>query len=197
MTRLCVDLHGPNAVNFAQGFPDFEAPAELIEAAAGAMRDGFNQYATTWGAPQLRRAIAHKYGGPMDRDIDPDLEVTVSCGSTEAMIAAMLALVDPEDEVIVLSPFYENYGPDCILSGAVPRYVTLHGSDFHIEPDELNAAFNERTRATIINTPSNPTGKVFSLEELNLIAQLCVRHDVLAITDESYEHLVYVGQHIR
>ncbi|MEA2683222.1 MAG: L-glutamine---4-(methylsulfanyl)-2-oxobutanoate aminotransferase [Chloroflexota bacterium] len=197
MTRRCVELHGAGAVNFAQGFPDFDPPAELVEAAARAMRDGYNQYATTWGAPELREAIASCYGPLFGREIDPAREITVTCGSTEAMIAAMLGLLDPGDEVVVFSPFYENYGPDCILSGASPHYVTLHEPDFRIDPEELAAAFNPRTRAIVVNTPNNPTGKVYTRAELEMIADLCMRHDVIAITDEIYEHLVYEGEHIR
>jgi aminotransferase len=197
MTRRCVELHGAEAVNFAQGFPDFEAPAELIEAAAAALRAGHNQYARTWGAPALNSALAAKYGPLLGREIDPDREITVTCGSTEAMICAMLSLVDPGDEVIVFSPFYENYGPDCILSGAAPRFVTLHEPDWHIDLAELERAFNPRTRAIVVNTPNNPTGKVYSREEMELIARLCQRYDAIAITDEIYEHMVYEGEHLR
>jgi aspartate/methionine/tyrosine aminotransferase len=197
MTRLNLHLNGPErAVNFAQGFPDFSTDARILEAAEKALRDGFNQYATTWGAPQLRRAVARKQSAAWGREVDPETEVTVSCGATEAMIAAMLAAVDPGDEVIVFEPFYENYGPDCILSGAMPRYVTLRGDDWSFDPDELRRAFNSKTRAIVVNTPHNPTGKVYSEAELELIAQLCVEHDAIAITDEIYEHLVYRGRHI-
>jgi aspartate/methionine/tyrosine aminotransferase len=197
MTRLNLELNGPErAVNFAQGFPDFNTDARILDAAAKALRDGYNQYATTWGAPQLRKAVARKQSAAWGRDVDPDTEVTVSCGATEAMIAAMLAAVDPGDEVIVFEPFYENYGPDCIISGAVPRYVTLRSPGWSFDPDELRSAFNSRTRAIVVNTPHNPTGKVYSLAELQLIAQLCVEHDAIAITDEIYEHLVYRGRHI-
>jgi aspartate/methionine/tyrosine aminotransferase len=197
MTRLNLHLNGPErAVNFAQGFPDFSTDARILEAAEKALRDGFNQYATTWGAPQLRQAVARKQSVEWGRGVDPETEVTVSCGATEAMIAAMLAAVDPGDEVIVFEPFYENYGPDCILSGAVPRYVTLRGDDWSFDPDELRRAFNSKTRAIVVNTPHNPTGKVYSEAELELIAQLCVEHDAIAITDEIYEHLVYRGRHI-
>lgn len=197
MTRLNLELNGPErAVNFAQGFPDFSTDARILDAAAKALRDGYNQYATTWGAPQLRKAVARKQSAAWARDVDPDTEVTVSCGATEAMIAAMLAAVDPGDEVIVFEPFYENYGPDCIISGAVPRYVTLRAPGWSFDPDELRSAFNSRTRAIVVNTPHNPTGKVYSLAELQLIAQLCLEHDAIAITDEIYEHLVYRGRHI-
>jgi len=197
MTRLNLALHGPEkAVNFAQGFPDFNPDPRILDAAARALRDGYNQYATTWGAPQLRTAVARKQSAAWGRPVDPETEVTVSCGATEAMIAAMLAVVDPEDEVIVFEPFYENYGPDCILSGAVPRYVALRPPDWSIDFEELREAFNDKTRAIVVNTPHNPTGKVYSKTELELIAQLCLEHDAIAITDEIYEHLVYRGRHI-
>ncbi|TMF53361.1 MAG: aminotransferase class I/II-fold pyridoxal phosphate-dependent enzyme [Chloroflexi bacterium] len=197
MTRLNLALHGPEkAVNFAQGFPDFDPDARIIDAAAQALRAGYNQYATTWGAPQLRNAVARKHSAAWGRTVDPDREVTVSCGATEAMIAAMLAAVDPGDEVIIFEPFYENYGPDCVISGAVPRYVALRPPDWSFDPDELRAAFNDKTRAIVINTPQNPTGKVYSPSELDLIAGLCIEHDAIAITDEIYEHLVYRGRHI-
>ena len=197
MTRLNLALHGPErAVNFAQGFPDFDPDPRILDAAAKALRDGFNQYATTWGAPQLRQAIARKYSAAWARPVDPDAEVTVACGATEAMMAAMLAAVDPGDEVIVFEPFYENYGPDCVISGAVPRYVALQAPEWSFDPDALRAAFNDKTRAIVVNTPHNPTGKVYSKSELELIADLCVEHDVIAITDEIYEHLVYRGKHV-
>jgi aminotransferase len=197
MTRLNLELNGPDrAVNFAQGFPDFATDPRVVEAAAKALRDGFNQYATTWGAPQLRQAVARKQAIAWRRDVDPEKEVTVSCGATEAMIAAMLAVVDPGDEVVIFEPFYENYGPDCIISGAVPRYVTLRAPDWSFDPDKLRAAFNSKTRAIVVNTPHNPTGKVFSRPELELIAGLCIEHGAIAITDEIYEHLVYRGEHV-
>ena len=197
MTRLNLALHGPeNAVNFAQGFPDFDPDVRILDAAARALRAGYNQYATTWGAPQLRNAVARKQSAVWGRAVDPDREVTVSCGATEAMIAAMLAAVDPGDEVIIFEPFYENYGPDCVISGAVPRYVALRPPDWSFDPDELRAAFNNKTRAIVVNTPHNPTGKVYSPSELDLIAGLCIEHDAIAITDEIYEHLVYRGRHI-
>jgi aminotransferase len=197
MTRLNLQVNGPErAVNFAQGFPDFDPDPRILDAAAKALRDGFNQYATTWGAPQLRAAIGRKTSAAWGRPIDPETEITVSCGATEAMIAAMLAAVDPGDEVIVFEPFYENYGPDCIISGAIPRYVRLRAPDWTFDYEELRAAFNEKTRAIVVNTPHNPTGKVYSREEMELIAGLCVEHNVIAITDEIYEHLVYRGRHI-
>jgi aminotransferase len=197
MTRLNLALNGPErAINFAQGFPDFDPDSRILDAAARALREGYNQYATTWGAPQLRQAIARKQSAAWGREVDPEKEITVSCGATEAMIAAMLAAVDPGDEVIVFEPFYENYGPDCVISGAVPRYIALRPPQWSIDLDELRAAFNDRTRAIVINTPHNPTGKVYSQAELEVIAQLCIQHDAIAITDEIYEHLVYRGRHI-
>ncbi len=197
MTRLNLQLHGPDkAINFAQGFPDFNTDGRILEAAAKALRDGYNQYATTWGAPQLRQAVARRQSAAWGREVDADREVTVSCGATEAMIAAMLAAVDPGDEVVVFEPFYENYGPDCIISGAVPRYVTLRAPDWSFDADELRGAFNDKTRAIVVNTPHNPTGKVYSQAELELIAELCIEHDAIAITDEIYEHLVYSGRHL-
>ena len=197
MTRLNLQLHGPDkAINFAQGFPDFNTDGRILEAAAKALRDGYNQYATTWGAPQLRQAVARRQSAAWGREVDADREVTVSCGATEAMIAAMLAAVDPGDEVVVFEPFYENYGPDCIISGAVPRYVTLRAPDWSFDADELRGAFNDKTRAIVVNTPHNPTGKVYSQAELELIAELCIEHDAIAITDEIYEHLIYSGRHL-
>jgi aminotransferase len=197
MTRHNLALNGPEkAVNFAQGFPDFPPSPEIIEAAKHALDDGFNQYATTWGAPQLRQAIATKQSRWWGQTVDPETEVTVACGATEAMIAAMLATLNPGDEVVIFEPFYENYGPDCILSGAVPRYVTLRAPEWTFDERELRQAFGSRTRAIVVNTPHNPTGKVFSREELTLIAALCQEHGAIAITDEIYEHLVYRGEHI-
>ena len=190
MTRLA-QMH--KAINLAQGMPDFEAPAEIKEAACRAIMEGINQYAITWGAKVFRDAIAAKAKSRWGLEVDPEREITVTCGSTEAMIASLLAVINPGDEVIIFEPFYENYGPDTILSGATPRFVTLHAPDWHFDPQELESAFNNRTRAIIINTPNNPTGKVFSREELQFIAGLCQKWDVLAITDEIYEHIVYDG----
>ena len=190
MTRLA-QQHG--AVNLAQGFPDFPAPAAVKEAACAAVTADVNQYAVTWGTRALREAIASDLKRRHGLEVDPDTQVTVCCGSTETMMATMLAIVDPGDEVVVFEPFYENYGPDAILSGAVPRFVTLHEPDWHVDPQELAAAFNDRTRVIIINTPNNPTGKVFTREELALVADLCQRWDVIAITDEIYEHILYDG----
>jgi aspartate/methionine/tyrosine aminotransferase len=194
MTRLAMRHE---AVNLAQGFPDFACPAEIKEAACAAIQADVNQYAITWGARDFREAIAAKTARfyPEWR-VDPETDMTVTCGATEGMIAAMLAILDPGDEVVVFEPFYENYGPDAILSGAVPRYVTLHEPDWIFDPDELRAAFGPRTRGIVVNSPHNPTGKVFSRDELALIAELCVERDVIAFTDDIYEHIVYAVDHI-
>ncbi len=191
MTRLS---HEHGGVNLAQGFPDFPAPASVKEAACEAIRADINQYAVTWGAAPLREAVAREFTRRHGVPVDADTQVTVCCGSTEAMITTLLASVDPGDEVVVFEPFYENYGPDAILSGAVPRYVTLREPGWTFDPDELAAAFNNQTRAIIINSPNNPTGKVFTADELESIAALCQRWDVLAVTDEIYEHIIYDGQ---
>ena len=192
MTRLANE-HG--AINLAQGFPDFASPELLKEAAVRAIRDDINQYAITWGSPRLRQAVAAKYRHWYGMEIDPDAEVTVTCGATEAMAAATLALVDPGDEVVVFEPFYENYGPDAILCGAQPVFVPLATSG-SLDLDRLQEAFSDRTRAIIVNTPNNPTGRVFSRDELTAIAESCRRYDVLALTDEIYEHIYYDGEHI-
>ncbi|MGE0201570.1 MAG: pyridoxal phosphate-dependent aminotransferase [Candidatus Melainabacteria bacterium] len=186
-----------NAVNLAQGFPDFPCPMELKIAACEAIHDDVNQYAVTWGDPLFREAFAAKNTRYLGIAVDPDTQVTITCGATEAMIATLLATVNPGDEVIVFEPYYENYGPDAILGDATPRYVTLHPPAWTFDEKELAAAFNEKTRAIIINTPHNPTGKVFSREELTTIARLCQQWDVLAVTDEIYEHILYDGaQHV-
>jgi aminotransferase len=190
MTRLA-NRHG--AVNLSQGFPDFGAPEVLKAAAQSAIAADVNQYAITWGARSLREAICRKFERSHGVAYDPEREVTVTCGSTEAMIAAFLAVLDPGDEVVVFEPFYENYGPDAILSDSVPRFVRLRPPDWSFDRGELERAFGEKTRAIVITTPNNPTGKVFSREELTFIAELCQRHDVLALTDEIYEHILYDG----
>ena len=190
MTRLAI-AHG--AINLAQGFPDFACPQELKDAAKAAIDADVNQYAITWGAQNFREAIAAKFERTYGMAIDPNRQVCVTCGSTEAMIAGMLAVVDPGDEVIVTEPFYENYGPDAILSGATPRYVTLHEPDWTFDEGELTSLFNDRTRAIILNTPNNPTGKVFTRAELEVIAKLCQKWGVVAFTDEIYEHMTYEG----
>jgi aspartate/methionine/tyrosine aminotransferase len=193
MTRLA-NLH--NAVNLSQGFPDFAAPAELKEAAREAIAADVNQYAITWGARGLREAIARTFTARYGVPVDPEREVTVTCGSTEAMIAALMAILDPGDEVVIFEPFYENYGPDSILSGAVPKLVRLRPPAWTFDPDELRRAFGPRTRAIIVNSPNNPTGRVFRRDELQQIADLCLEHDVVAVTDEIYEHILYEGTHI-
>jgi aspartate/methionine/tyrosine aminotransferase len=191
MTRLA-NLHG--AINLGQGFPDFPAPEELKRAAAHAIAEDHNQYPITWGVPGFRQAIADTYERDYQLVVDPEVEVCVTCGSTEAMIATFLGLLDPGDEVVVFEPFYENYAPDSILAGVTTRTVTLRPPDWHFDPTELAAAFTERTRGIVVNSPHNPTGKVFTYEELGEIARLCQEHDVVAITDEIYEHITYDGR---
>lgn len=191
MTRLSL-RHG--AVNLAQGFPDFAAPGELKAAARQAIDEDVNQYAITWGAKPFRDAIAGYYKKFYSLDIDPERELTVCCGATEGMIASLLALLNPSDEVVVFEPFYENYWPDSQLSGAVCRYVRLRAPDWSFDAHELRAAFNERTRAVIVNTPNNPTGRVFSRNELQVLCDLCEEFDCLLITDEIYEHIVFDGE---
>lgn len=192
MTRLAMEH---DAVNLAQGFPDFPAPDFIKDAAIQAIRDDINQYAVTWGDPLLRKAIAAKYQRWYGMDVG-DQHVTVCCGSTEAMISTLIAVLNPGDETVIFEPFYENYGPDSILSGAVPRFVTLRpGADtWSFDRQELAAAFNPKTRAIILNSPNNPTGKVFTRPELEFIRDLCVEWDCLAITDEIYEHIIYDGR---
>ncbi len=190
MTRLALEH---DAVNLSQGFPDFPAPEILKKAASDAVLADVNQYAITWGAKNFRDALAEKTKRFVGIDIDPETEITVACGATEAMMDVLMAIIDPGDEVIVFEPFYENYGPDAIISGATPRYVQLHHPGWTFDETELEAVFNERTKAIIINTPNNPTGKVFSAEELESIARLCQKWDVLAVTDEIYEHIIYDG----
>lgn len=190
MSRLAAEH---KAVNLAQGLPDFPCPDQLKTAAIDALNDDINQYAITWGDKALREAISAKSKSYLGIDVDSEKEITVTCGATEAMIAVMLALVDPGEEVIVFEPFYENYGPDAILSGASPRYVKLRAPDWSFDEAELAAAFSDKTRAIIVNTPHNPTGKVFSKEELTAIANLCKKWGVVAITDEIYEHILYDG----
>ena len=192
MTRVAAE-HG--ALNLAQGFPDFEAPELLKEAACAAIRADVNQYAVTWGTPRFRRALADKYHRFYGMDVDEAREVTVTCGATEAMAAALLAIVNPGEEVIVFEPFYENYGPDAILCDARPVWVPMSPSE-PLDLDRLAAAFNDCTRAIVINTPNNPTGRIFSRTELEAIAELCHKHDVIAVTDEIYEHIRYDGAHV-
>ena len=181
------------AVNLAQGFPDFPAPDGIKDAACRAIMNNHNQYAITWGTKNLRDAIVAKTLRDYGVAFDPETNLTVTCGATEGMIASLMATVNPGEEVIVFEPFYENYGPDVVLCGATPRYVSLHAPDFSFNRDELTAAFNPQTRAIVINSPNNPTGRVFSRDDLQFIADLCQKHDVLAITDEIYEHILYDG----
>jgi len=194
MTRLCAQ-HG--GVNLAQGFPDFPAPEFIKAEAVRALEGDVNQYAITWGAKRLRDSLVAKQRRFTGLAFDPETEVTICCGSTECMAATLLALVNPGEDVIVFEPFYENYGPDAILCGATPRFVRLREPDWSYDPAELERAFSNRTKAIIINTPNNPTGKVFTRGELEHIAALCRKWDVIAVTDEIYEHMTYDGaQHV-
>jgi aspartate/methionine/tyrosine aminotransferase len=188
MTREALK-HG--AVNLSQGFPDFPAPEDVKRAAAEAIAADVNQYAITWGAKDFRDAIAEKTKWYLGLDVEPEAEITVTCGSTEGMIAAMMATVDPGEEVVVFEPFYENYAPDAVLSGATPRYVPLRAPEWTFDREELRAAFNERTKAVILCNPNNPTGKVFTREEMEFIASLCREFDALCFTDEIYEHILF------
>lgn len=188
MTRLA-DQYG--AINLAQGFPDFDPPTELIDAAIHALQQGYNQYALTWGSPRFRQALAEKQSRFMGLEIDPDAHLTVTCGSTEAMIAAMLTICNPGDRVIVFSPFYENYGPDALLCGARPIFVPLEPPEFRFDPHALRRAFQQGVKALILCNPSNPSGRVFTRTELEIIAELVQEYDAFVITDEVYEHIVY------
>ncbi|MFA5268782.1 MAG: aminotransferase class I/II-fold pyridoxal phosphate-dependent enzyme [Methanoregula sp.] len=190
MTRLSLQH---NAINLAQGFPDFSCPAELKTAACNAVNEDYNQYAITWGAKNLREALAARVKQFNGMDFNPETDITVTCGSTEAMMTSMLAITRPGDEVIVPEPFYENYGPDTQISGAVPRYVHLE-DDFSIDEEAWKGAVTKKSRAIILNTPNNPTGKVFTRSELRFIADLCIDHNMIAITDEIYEHIIYNGR---
>jgi aminotransferase len=190
MTRLALEH---DAINLAQGFPDFPAPEPVKQSAIAAIDADMNQYPITWGQPSIRQALADKYQRWYGITIDPEREVCITCGATEAMIAAMAGCVDPGQEVIAFEPFYENYGADAVIAGAHPRYVTLREPDWSFDEAELAAAFSNQTRAIVINTPNNPTGKVFSYGELTAIARLCQKYGVLAITDEIYEHITYDG----
>src|ERR1700726_1513229 len=199
MTRLALKH---NAVNLSQGFPDFAAPNEIKEAEWQAISDDLNQYAITWGAKPLRDAIVEKFERTQGVRVDPEREITICCGSTEAMMSAMMAIINPVDEIVVFEPFYENYGPDAILSGAPPRFVKMRppaneNSVWTYDETELTAAFGPQTKAIILNTPNNPTGKVFTRAELEFIRDLCVRWNAFCITDEIYEHILYDGaEHI-
>ncbi len=191
MTRLALEH---DAINLAQGFPDFPCPPELKAAAKAAIDGDVNQYAITWGAKRFRDAIAAKVARTYPGwTVDPETELTVTCGATEGVVASCLALLDPGDEVVVFEPWYENYWPDTVISGAVPRFVTLHEPDWSIDEAELRAAFGPRTRAVVVNTPNNPTGKVFRRDELALLAELCQHWNAYTVTDEIYEHIQFVG----
>jgi len=190
MTRLALQH---KAVNLAQGFPDFPAPQILKDAARQAIADDVNQYAITWGAKRFRDQIAAKYRRTCGLEIDPEREITVCCGSTEGMIASLLAMSNPGDEVVIFEPFYENFGPDTLLCDAQRKFVKLHAPEWRFDPDELRRAFSPRTKAIIINSPGNPTGQVFDRGQLQIISDLCQEFDALAITDEIYEHIIYDG----
>ena len=188
MTRVSLQY---GAVNLSQGFPDFDPPKEILDRLAEVAHEDYHQYSITWGAQNLREALAEKQSQFMGRSIDPNSEIVVTCGSTEAMMAAMMTVTDPGDKVIVFSPFYENYGADAILSGAEPIYVPLYPPEFDFNPDELEAAFKQHPKALILCNPSNPCGKVFTYNELKFIADLAEKYDTFVITDEVYEHIVY------
>ena len=188
MTRVSLQY---GAVNLSQGFPDFDPPKEILDRLAEVSHEDYHQYSITWGAQNFREALAAKQSRLMGRTIDPNGEIVVTCGSTEAMMAAMMTVTDPGDKVVIFSPFYENYGADTILSGAQPVYVPLYPPAFRFNPDELEAAFKQHPKALILCNPSNPCGKVFTLEELNFIAELAKKYDTYVITDEVYEHIVY------
>jgi aspartate/methionine/tyrosine aminotransferase len=190
MTRMAIQY---KAINLSQGFPDFPAPAEIKRAAQEAIAADINQYAITWGSKNLRLSIAEKFAATTGISIDTEREITVCCGSTESLMSSMMAIINPGDEVVVFEPFYENYGPDAIMSGAMPRFVKLHAPDWTFDPAELAAAFGPKTKAIILNTPNNPTGKVFERAELEMIRDLCIRWNTFAITDEIYEHMLYDG----
>lgn len=192
MTRVA-RAHG--AINLAQGFPDFPMPDPMKDAACAAVRGDVNQYAITWGSPALRLAIAEKYRRLYNLDIDPEREVTVTCGATEAMAATFLALINPADEVIIPEPFYENYGPDGILAGARPVFVPLDPPAWRLDADRIRQAITPRTRALILNSPHNPTGRVFSREELSALADVCMEHNLTVFTDDPYEYITYAGRH--
>ena len=193
MTRLAAQF---GAINLSQGYPDFPAPEAIKEAARQAISDDINQYAITWGAKPLRDALCRKVAKYNGIKADPEKNVTITCGATEAMMSTMCAIINPGDEVVIFEPFYENYGPDVLLSGATPRFVSLREPDWRFDEKELAKVFNKRTKAIVINTPNNPTGKVFTRAELEFIAGLCRKWNTLAITDEVYEHILYEGTHL-
>jgi len=191
---MSVEARKHGAINLAQGMPDFPAPPEVKAAACKAIQDDINQYAITWGARDLRQAISEHTAWHLGLVVDPETQITITCGSTEAMLVSLLSLVNPGDEVILTQPFYENYWPDCVLAGATPRFVPLRPPYWRFDIDELAAAFNDKTKAIILCNPNNPTGTVFSRSDLEAVAALCLKWDVIAITDEIYEHIVYDGR---
>ncbi len=194
---MSIEAKKYDAVNLAQGMPDFPAPAEVKDAACQAIQKDINQYAITWGSKRLREAVAEHAAWYLGMEVDPETEITVTCGSTEAMIVTLLSIINPGDEVILTQPFYENYWPDCMIAGAIPRFVAIRPPHWSFDPDELAAAFNDKTKAIILCNPNNPTGTVFSREELEQIAALCRKWNVIAITDEIYEHILYDNrQHV-
>lgn len=184
-----------NAINLAQGFPDFDPPREIMEAAKKAIDDGYNQYAMTWGTPVLRNAIAEKMQSFNKVDCTPDENVVVTCGATEAMMASLLSIINPGDKAVIFEPFYENFGPDAVVSGAKPLHVPLHEPEFQPDEEATKEAFAQKPKAVIVNTPGNPTGRIFTDSTLKLIADLCEERDTIAVTDEIYEHMVYDGLH--
>jgi aminotransferase len=188
---MSVEARKHGAINLAQGMPDFPAPAEVKAAACKAIQDDINQYAITWGARNLRQAVAEHAAWHLGLVVDPETQITVTCGSTEAMLVSLLSVINPGDEVILTQPFYENYWPDCVLAGATPRFVPLRSPDWRFDFDELAAAFNDKTKAIVLCNPNNPTGTVFNRDDLETIAALCRKWDVIAITDEIYEHIVF------
>ena len=192
MTRVATEV---GALNLAQGFPDFAMPQAMKDAACAAIQGDINQYAVTWGAPPLRLAIAEKYRRWYNLPVDPDKNVTVTCGATEAMASVFLAMINPGDEVIIFEPWYENYGPDAILAEASPKFVPLDPPDWTLDLDKLKKAVTKKTKAIVVNTPHNPTGRVFTRAEMDAIAKLCIEHDLWAFTDEIYEHIRYAGDH--
>jgi aspartate/methionine/tyrosine aminotransferase len=195
MTRISKNM--PGSINLAQGFPDFPARDDIKQKACDAINADINQYSITWGSKTLRDAITAKVKWFNGIDADPETCITVTCGATEAMMSSLRAIINPGDEIVIFEPFYENYGPDCLLSGATPKFLPLLAPSFDIDEDALATAFTDKTKAIIINTPNNPTGKVFSRKELDFIANLCIQHDAIAVTDEIYEHILYDGeQHV-
>ncbi len=191
---MTVEARKFDAINLAQGMPDFPAPAEIKQAACRAIEDDINQYAITWGSKSLREAVAEHAAWHLGLQVDPETEITVTCGSTEAMLVVLLSLINPGDEVILTQPFYENYWPDCVLAGATPRFVPLHPPHWRFDLEQLAAAFNDRTKAIILCNPNNPTGTVFTREDLEHLAALCRKWNVIAVTDEIYEHIIYDGR---